>query len=393
MGRSNGIGAQFVQLVAGASFPWRHYWWETWDHMPSDPEASILLTRRLLSDQVSRLWPFEKGRSRIASLLPPINLPGAAWQGAKLRDGTVAGHFGPGTEPFDVALVAPISEGEAEHTLSVLDVLRCPYVFQVWDIMHSGGLDPAEVPSFVRLLRGAAQVLALTPAIADEIKRVHAGPVELMAFGREPADPESRSSAAGSFRLAVLGFLVYYHDGVRLLANAWRNVRTVAPNAKLVVIGREDQLRFLPDSVRDDVEFHAYPKDAERDRLLASCDAAFLPGPLSASTALGRFSVPCRIADYLHLGLPIVGAVAASSATVRFLAPIKGKAFFPAEDAEQLAEALGVLATPSRRAAASEGALAFAREHLNIMTIRPRLLNILEAAAAGDRIGEPPSAR
>ncbi|MEM8955732.1 MAG: glycosyltransferase [Verrucomicrobiota bacterium] len=381
MGRSNGIGSQFVQLIEGADFRWKHFWWEAWDEMPSDVEASVLLSRRLFSARFSRLWPMEKGRGRLVNLLPDWNLPGAAWRGQQLTKEAEARYFLTEEGTFDVALVAPISEEEAAFTLSVLGALGCPYVFQVWDIMHREGLDAGQMPSFTALLRGAEQVVGLTASIASEVNRVYEGPVELMSFGRQRTEEVQEIEAEDPFRLAVLGFLSYYEDGVDLLARAWERVRAVSQGARLVVIGREDQLRYLPDGIRRDVEFHCFPADEERDRILRSCHAAYLPGPLSATTALGRFSIPCRIADYLHLGLPLVGAVARENATALFLEEIRGRGFFPAVSVDELGDVLVRLSQPKVRSEASKVALAFAHRHLDIETIRPRLLEILAGAA------------
>ena len=381
MGRSNGIGAQFIQLVEGADFSSTHFWWEAWDRMPSDAKNSKLLQRRLFSDRAARLWPIQKGRGRIANMLPELNLPGAAWKGSKLTDIGKRQLVSDDGKPFDVALVTPIRDEEAEHTLSILEVLACPYVFQVWDIMHAEGLNATDMPSFTRLLKGASKIVALTSAIADEVRKVHDGPIELMAFGRDTPTEPKQVTDEGPLRLAVLGFLDYYQDGIALLAEAWPHVRKTSPGAQLVVIGREDQLRYLPPSLRENVEFHSYPQDGERDRILSTCHAGFLPGPLSATTALGRFSIPCRIADYLHLGLPIVGTVAPKNSTALFLEEIRGIGFFPAQDVKALEKCLENLTKPEHQIAGSDSASGFAQKHLDMKRIRPRLIHILREAA------------
>jgi hypothetical protein len=92
-------------------------------------------------------------------------------------------------------------------------------------------------------------------------------------------------------------------------------------------------------------------------------------------------NIPCRIADYLHLGLPIVGTVAPENSTALFLEEIKGAGFFPAQDVKALERSLENLTKPEHQIAGSDSALGFAQKHLDMKRIRPRLIQILREAA------------
>lgn len=218
----------------------------------------------------------------------------------------------------------------------------------------------------------------LTESLAGEVAKLRDEPTELISFGREVRAEAGARWQDGEFRIALLGFLDYYPDGLALMAEAWPRITKAVPHSKLVYIGKKDQLPFLPPVLREALEFHEFPSNDERDDILASCQLAFLPGPLRSTTSLGRFSVPCRIADYLHLGLPILGSVGAGGATAQFLQSIEGRAFYRAEDALTLASHVTLIAERGAWEKASATSRQFAQERLNMNTIRPRLMEIIE---------------
>ena len=92
------------------------------------------------------------------------------------------------------------------------------------------------------------------------------------------------------------------HDAV---LNAWPEIRSAVPNAKLVIVGTGDDQKRLQRRVRDEhkpaIEFCGRLEDAERDRLYRSSRLLFLP-----SKQEGFGIVATEAASF---GVPVLGLV------------------------------------------------------------------------------------
>lgn len=370
MSHTNGIGVQLHTMVAEGFPLWHHFWfWAGWSSGESDVPQSTELGRshrRLLT-----WWRWRRGRGFITRLARPLDpLAGGVRRDRFAQSVAALG------KTFGAAYVAPLREEDALAMLGMVNVLGCPYVVHLWDLTHHEPcIDAATMPGFTRLLSGAEAVYCLTREMETWIAPVRRSD-GLLAFGRRPPTTVASAPVPGQpLRLAVMGDLGIYRSGVELLRAAWPRLARATPAWRLVYLGPRAQQQVLAGIVGDALDYHGFVPNAERDRLLSTCHAAFLPGPSEdpVHELLARYSVPSRSSDYLLHGLPVLANLHPASAAHGFFADVRGSGMQIVRDADAMVAAAQTLSDPAAWQQASAAALAFGREHLDSRVLRDRI--------------------
>ncbi len=141
--------------------------------------------------------------------------------------------------------------------------------------------------------------------------------------------------------IGLVGFLAAYQDGLQLLGQAMNQLRRQFSNVRLKYIGPPGQLRFMPEKLMEVTDYAGFLDNDGRDEALSGCNVGYLPGPLQppGQDLRSRYSVPSRSADYMAIGLPVIAAVNAASATSALFSPIRDRGFFPVGSPEEICHA------------------------------------------------------
>jgi glycosyltransferase involved in cell wall biosynthesis len=233
---------------------------------------------------------------------------------------------------------APIDSKDAQRMIEISNILDKPYVVHLWDFLD-GNIDDAATQL---LIRNAKRVFCLNNEIASEVKRIR--DADILEFTRSPANYYSSGVKNNCVRVALIGDIRSYLAGVLKLFEAIKILKKTGVSIKIIYIGKMSNIVKLGLYSKGNIEATGFVKDsAERDRILSTCNVAFLPGP-GASPEMdhrSKFSIPSRILDFLTAGLPVVGHVHPSSATFAFLRELDfDQETVCCEDPAQIAEAL-----------------------------------------------------
>lgn len=159
-----------------------------------------------------------------------------------------------------------------------------------------------------RSLARADLITAAGPQLAQRMAR-HAGgrPAHVIPMAADPGfAPRDRDSSRANLGLPASVPLLGYSGGwgrkrgTDVLVEAFRNVRAVRPEARLVLSGRP------PDKVLDEPGVIAlgYLDDDKLPVLLNSLDVACV---ITARTGFGRYSYPAKLCEAMACGIAVVG--------------------------------------------------------------------------------------
>jgi glycosyltransferase involved in cell wall biosynthesis len=301
------IGLQTSHLMA--AFPdATHLYWATPKHYPDSRSD-----RRLENAVIARV-----GRLQRKTRLPiAVRNVLSWWKNDQLRP-RHHGLIRTLAETAGAVYFAPIDGDDTRRMRFLAERIGRPYVLHLWDSL-SGPL--ANDEDLVWLIRNARSVLTLSRPLRDEVEALGARAEELL-FTRPPSQVTASPPVRGGVvRIALLGLVDPYPDGVRALIGALAILRERGVAAEIVYIGPKKSVRRINRRWGTGLQASGFLSDEERDDRLARCHIGFLPGPSAdpADDMRSRYSIPSRVLDLLATGLPLVGTVHADSATGQFL--------------------------------------------------------------------------
>lgn len=300
------------------------------------------------------------------------------WNGDRVNDQQLNSFLRSRNLNFDVAHVVILQESEARRALGLVRALNVPYTVHLMDLFHAEGITPDQTPAFHALLNGAAQLLALTPPLAEAMQRATGRTPHLVCVGQTLTPHRATAPAPlEPLRIAITGRP--YRGGCELLARSLPMLRECCPAFELVYIGAGYQ--DLPKTLQPHVRNLGYFNSEETYRpALASAHLAILTGP-SDHDCLARYSFPSRVADLLMAGLPTAAILAEDCATQQLLSPLSPDAVAFVSQPTDLAYAIRRWTrSPGQWQAASDAASAFAAQHFDITRVRRQILTALDAA-------------
>ncbi len=241
------------------------------------------------------------------------------------------------------AYFAPIDTSDARRMRATAEILDLPFVLHVWDFLDDG-LRSGDGPTRW-LIEKADAVLCGSEQILHETRQVRPD-ARLLLFARHPSNHVAIQRPDATPRIALMGDIVAYREGVLMLLAAVTLLRAQGYGVTVRYIGREGALRQIGVPRETPIESVGFlPSDEARDRAIAACDIGFLPGPLGdpESDPRSRYSIPSRVLDFLAAGLPIVGAVHPRSATFQFCSELGVSELMACASPTEIASAIRVL--------------------------------------------------
>ena len=245
--------------------------------------------------------------------------------------------------------LAPLSISDVRRMTNIVEIIDKPYVVHVWDILTD------DVKELQTLINGSRKLYYLTEVMADKIWHPD---MERLLFHRRA----SRVRAAppdGCLRIAMIGDVTSYVDGVEVLTKAVKKLRALF-DIKIIYVGSWGNARRLPPHLLAQIDRVGFLNtDDGRDVALANCNIAFLPGPEQSpeSNLRSKYSIPSRLLDYLAVGLPIVGAVHPVSATARLVRELGLNADAICATSSTVAEAISRLSDAHQWTRSSDASL------------------------------------
>lgn len=366
LSRKHGTGAQLLGILEGSSLEYFHFYF-THAHAG---ESECARSYRIEDPR----WRW-RGRRHIGKIERLLGLNW--WEGNRLDSARFSSLLRKKALIADAAYVCVGTEEAAGQANAILAELKVPYVVQVMDIYYQAGFDPASMPELAKLVNGASAVVAINEAIKAELMKFGRNDVRILAVGRDTTPLHAAPPQPGQpLRLLLVGNLVAYETGLRVLERIWPEIKQRLGNVTLVYAGAHNHM--VPAGLRPSMEDAGYITGVEYDRVVASCHVGVLPGPMDLNH-LGKFSIPSRTGDFLAAGLPLLGFLAPGSATRVTLAPLAGEAAVFTNDGVGVAEGLAkIVATPELWSIASAKANAFASDHFNLARTRTAVLEILD---------------
>ena len=277
----------------------------------------------------------------------------------------------------DVAYVIVREENSALRCISMLEYLKCPYVVHIMDLHHDE-LDPATMPGFARLLRGAAATIVITPPLVEQVAKFGIDNIHTIFIGQQ-AEVARAQPPRPDENVQVVMAGRPYEGGTELLEQALSLIEAKYPQVAFAYIGADFDAH--PPLVRKQARNLGYISDPkEYQRLLAASHLAYLTGP-SELDALGKYSFPSRTSDYLMAGLPILACVAEGTATQQALQPLVPDAVRFTRTPEQMLDALDYfLGSQQAWHCARDQAIEFGAKHMSIDVVRKQVFTVLEQA-------------
>jgi glycosyltransferase involved in cell wall biosynthesis len=365
--QANALGVQMLHLAEPFGSAWTNCYWYDDGKGPSDAPSAFPLYTRL-----PFLWPLAKGRGFVTRTIARFGI--GWWQGSHIierKKPRLRKLF----EDVGFAYVAPFTNVDATRCREILQTLGCPFVVHIWDF-----LDAPLNGDYEWLFSHAKHVFYLSPTMIKEIRTSVASDMSLLAFSRRKSQHQAKHRGDNVLKIGLIGTLSTYQEGPKLLGQAVERLRDNFAEVRLRYIGSDRELQFIPQELRPLTECTGFLDDDGRDKALAECDVAFLPGPALAPEmdARSRHSVPSRSADYLAVGLPVIAAVHPSSATNAFFSSIQGKGFFPASEPEDIGLAAQRLRDEVFWKNASESSLRFFDGNLDMEQVQKQLFAVAE---------------
>lgn len=361
--RKHGTGAQLLNIYEGEK-DFVHFFWHTSHSTERDPSNSIKLS----------MWPSTRRFIR-RPVLWASKLLGTAWWYGNTVNINRFKRLTARLKPFDIAHVIVSDDDSAAKAKQLLQVIGCPYVVQLYDLLHEDGLSSEAQPSFTSLLRESKCCMALTPSLADEAKKFCSN-VKIVGIGLSDRRPRCLLDRPVSpVRVVISGRP--YSGGCKLLEDSLPVLRERGIHLEIHYVGAF--FCDLPDSLKSITKDWGFlDSDSAYLELLSSMTIGYLTGP-HKDDCFGRYSFPSRASDLLMAGVPLIGNVSPRSATAGVFRELLGKGVFivrsPADVADSIEE---ILAT---HAAASSAARGFAERNFSIESVRDAVFRELRVNA------------
>lgn len=323
--RSNALGIQTMHLAEPFAPEWTHCYW--YNHRMGESEVP---NSHRLNTPIPYQWPFVTGRGFITRTAARLGL--GWWRGDQLIESKKA-RLRRILGDIRFAYAAPIKNSDATKCREILETVGCPFVVHVWDF-----LDEGLNADYSWLFSHAEHVFCVSATMIEEICATASCETSLLPFTRSRSQYQAKHLGADTLRIGLIGTLFTYPDGLELLSRAIGGLRGHFANICVKYVGPRGQLEFIPDGLKGLTEYAGFPDDDGRDKALAECNVAYLPGPNlpPEEDARSRHSVPSRSADFTAIGLPMIAAVHPRSATNAFFSPIRGRGFFLVRDPEDI---------------------------------------------------------
>jgi hypothetical protein len=326
-----------------------------------------------LKSPIPRLWPFATGRGFLARKVEDFGL--CWWRGDRLNESRKP-QLRELVGRTKLAYVAPLRNSEATRCRQILDTLGSPFVVHLWDI-----LDDKLNDDYTWLFSHAMHVFCLSEAMLDRVHQLARCEASILPFIRPKSIYRARANRdQDAFVIGLLGFLAAYKDGLELLAAATDALMACGLRVRIKIIGPRENLALLPSSLKPLVEYSGFLDDDARDKVLASCDAGYLPGPHQPPQhdLRSRYSIPSRMADFLAAALPVIASVHEASATASAFSSLDGCGFFPARDAGEICAAVQRLLDIDFWSHASDNCLDFFGESYSKDVVLSRFRTIMD---------------
>jgi hypothetical protein len=243
------------------------------------------------------------------------------------------------------AYFAPIEAEDARRMKHIAELLSKPFVVHLWDFLDKN----MEDESTQWLIKNAVRVFCLNDAIANEVKKTRGA--DILQFTRSKPNHRCIYAKDGDIRIALIGDIGSYIEGVKKLVAAVDIVNKAGRSAKILYIGKSTIPKKCGMSSRDHIEATGFIRsNDEKDRLLSSCNFAFLPGPSGSpeNDSRSKYSIPSRVLDFLGTGLPIVGTLHPLSATSELCRNLGVDADLYCNDSDQIARSFLALVGKDR---------------------------------------------
>jgi len=345
------IGVQ-TKLLLEQCTNWVHFYWEPERAIARQPNSHRAENGLLL------LWPFTTGRGFFRRLISRLGL--SWWRDNRLRP-CYRKWLLTLTKNTEVCYLAPLDGRGAARCRAFVEMINRPFVIHLWDILD--GLPQGAQSDLGWLLQRAEHVFCVSKPLFDEAAAFNSN-VSYLLFQRSASRYSAKPpDTAAPFRIALIGHLNSYQDGLALLMDALQQMKQQGTRTEVIYIGPNEGLHLLPPLWRETIAPVGFLSDDRRDAILSTCHAGFLPGPLKPQTdGRSKYSIPSRLLDFFAVGLPVIATVHPGSATADFLAPIAGKGVFLPERAEEILTLVQGLLKHPRWQEASERSLAFGRQ-------------------------------
>ncbi len=314
--RTNAIGIQILHFAEPFTPEWGHCYWDLGMGRSTTPNSLCL------NSLILRRWPFATGRGFLTREVEHFGL--GWWCGDRLirrKKPQLRRKLG----GIGFALVAPLRNSEATRCREILETLGCAFVVHMWDVLD----DPLNA-DYAWLFSNAERVFCLSETMIKEIHKAAPCETSILPFVRARSQYQAKCIDGDTLVIGLIGFLSAYQEGLQLLAKSMDCLRGHFTNVRIRYIGPSEQLKCMPDSLKNVIEYMGFLDDDERDRALSDCHVGYLPGPLPSpqQDMRSRHSIPSRAADYMAIGLPVIAAANVHSATSIFFAPIRDRGFF-----------------------------------------------------------------
>lgn len=375
--RSNAIGLQTLYFAEALGCNWRHVYWDIGMGKSDVPDS------HWLSSIILRQWPLALGRGFLTRQFQRFGF--GWWRGDRLLNSKKP-RLVQMLQDTTFAYVAPLRNSEATKCREILQAVGCPFVVHIWDIS-----DPTLNSDYAWLFARAERVFYLSPTMIDVIRATAPCEPTNLTFVRPPSRFKSRFSSADELTIALIGFLSPYKEGLMLLSQAIGSLRSAFAKIRLVYVGPAEQLKYIPAPLSQITEYAGFLDDEERDKTLADCHVAYLPGPLLPPEVdlRSKHSIPSRMADYLAIGLPVVAAANTHSATLRFFSPICNRGFFPVAEPQDIQSVIIELTKERFWSESARQCTAFFDVHFNnangLSELFPLLHRFTESTIIGSR--------
>jgi glycosyltransferase involved in cell wall biosynthesis len=362
--RSNAIGVLTLHFAEPFSPDWRHCYWEIGMGRSAVPNSYCLNSR------IPALWPFATGRGFLTRKIGHSSL--GWWKGDQLIESRKP-QLRRMLNDTRFAYVAPLRNSEATRCREIVEAIGCPFVIQIWDIS-----DAVMNDDYAWLFSRAEHVFCLSEAMLDEVHRLARCATSILRFTRTESRYKAKYSGPETLLIGLVGFLSAYQDGLELLGEAVAGLQSQFSDVRIRYIGPMGQMSYIPERLKQITEFMGFHDQDGVDKALASCNAAYLPGPLRSpqSDMRSRHSIPSRSADYMAAGLPIIAAVNSLSATSILFSPIQDRGFFLVNDPASLCLAAQKLKGEAFWTEAARECDSFFRQHFDIRQAQDKLCAI-----------------
>jgi hypothetical protein len=321
-------------------------------------------------------WPWRTGRGFLRRWLERAGL--LWWNHNQFNEHRLhreihAGGFSP-----RFAYVVVLDESQAAFARQMLQALRLPYLLHCMDLFHPDGLDPARTPEFCALAAGAAQIIAISPRVAEELGKYSAAPTLVTPCGSflppassRPWSPPFTVTISGSvYDSAAPGSGTPLHWLEEILPQIRNNLPVPL---RFVYFG--GQFHRLPASLQAVFENAGYVEDIAP--YCQSTHLAILPLPYWRESPY-RFSLPSRMSDFLVSGTPVACACEPETIMHDFILqhPDQG-AYQVSSSADLLALITRLAGDPVAWAIASAAALRLGRRELSITGVQEKIRQIM----------------